>query len=185
MNATRFAILGIVMSAVIAGFLMYYQLVYAGYEEINAEQFGALELTSVVTGEPEPVYYDNFQAIDTTTEGVRLSGAISFRACFDTVQSQALLSETYVMIDDAVPLTAPSWFDCFDAQAIGAALEDGDALAFMGQENIYYGVDRVVAVYPDGRGFVWHQINHCGEAVFAGDNTPEDCPEPPASAGEN
>ena len=29
-----------------------------------------------------------------------------------------------------MPLTAPGWFDCFDADAIGEALDRGEALAF-------------------------------------------------------
>ncbi len=179
MNATRLAILGILIPAVLGGAFMYYNIVYAGYAELTPEQVGEIQLVSVVNGEPEPIMLDNVMAIDTVEDGVRISGAISFRACFDAPQSQAMLSETFEIMDDPVPLTAPSWFECFNAQEIGKALEDGEAIAFMSEENISYGVDRVVAITPDGRGFVWHQLNACGEAVFAGDNTPEDCPEPP------
>ena len=93
--------------------------------------------------------------------------------------SQALLTETYELYDNPVPNNAPGWFDCFNAEAIGAALEDGSALAFLGQENIEYGIDRVVAITQDGRGYAWHQINACGEKVFDGEPTPEGCPEPP------
>jgi len=88
-----------------------------------------------------------------------------------------MLTETYQIAENAVPLNAPSWFECFNAQDIGAAIEDGNAIPFMSEENISYGVDRIVAILPDGRGFVWHQLNPCGEAVFAGDNTPDGCPE--------
>ncbi|MEM9529235.1 MAG: DUF6446 family protein [Bacteroidota bacterium] len=35
------------------------------------------------------------------------------------------------------------------------------------------------AVFQDGRGFVWHQINRCGEVVFDGQPVPDDCPTPP------
>ena len=61
------------------------------------------------------------------------------------------------------PLTAPGWFDCFDAVAIGEALEKGEAIAFLSQANIHPGVDRVVAVFPDGRAFAWHQLNAASE----------------------
>ncbi|MEM9853369.1 MAG: DUF6446 family protein, partial [Pseudomonadota bacterium] len=71
------------------------------------------------------------------------------------------------------------WFDCFDADVIGAALKDGTARAFLGQRDVIYGIDRVVAVFDDGRGYVWHQINRCGEVVFDGEPVPEDCPPPP------
>jgi len=182
MNATRLAIVAILGSAFFGGVLMYYQLVYAGYAELTPEQVGEIQLVSVVSDQPEPLLLDNLKAIDTVEEGVRLSGAISFRACFDVPQSQATLTETYVIMDEAVPLNAPSWFDCFDAREIGQSLEAGGAIAFVSQSNISYGVDRVVAVMPDGRGFAWHQLNACGEAVFDGDNAPEGCPEPPEDA---
>jgi len=63
--------------------------------------------------------------------------------------------------------------------AIGAALEQGEAVAFMGVENVRYGIDRIVAVMPDGRAVSWQQINACGEMVFDGNAAPEGCPEPP------
>ena len=72
---------------------------------------------------------------------------------------EATLTETYRLYDRPTPLTAPGWFDCFDADAIGEALERGEALAFLSQANIARGVDRVVAVFPDGRAFAWHQLN--------------------------
>ena len=55
-------------------------------------------------------------------------------------------------------------------------------MAFLGEENITYGIDRVIAVMPDGRGFGWNQINACGEVVFDGDAAPEGCPTPPEGA---
>ena len=70
-----------------------------------------------------------------------------------------MLTETFVPYEEATPLTAPGWFDCFDAVQIGADIEQGNALAFLGERNIKDGVDRVVAIYPDGRGFAWHQLN--------------------------
>jgi hypothetical protein len=44
---------------------------------------------------------------------------------------------------------------------------------------VSYGIDRIVAITEDGRGYVWHQINDCGEVVFDGEPAPENCPEPP------
>ena len=169
----KFLGLSILLSALAAGFGIYYLQIYAFYEEVPATGTDDVQLTSLVTGEAEPILYEGFQAIDADSSPIR------YRACFSTDLSHALLSETYVPYEKAVPLEAPKWFECFDADAIGAALEDGTALAFMGQENIEYGIDRIVAIFEDGRGYVWHQINHCGEVVFDGQPTPEDCPEPP------
>lgn len=92
----------------------------------------------------------------------------------------AMMTESYVVTDKAVPLVAPGWFGCFDAERLGEDLESGAAIAFLGQENIEYGIDRMVAMYPDGRGFAWNQLNRCGEVVFKGHPTPQGCPEPPA-----
>jgi hypothetical protein len=48
--------------------------------------------------------------------------------------------------------------------------------------HIRWGIDRVVAVLPDGRGFAWHQINPCGEVVFNGEPAPAGCPPLPEGA---
>jgi len=85
------------------------------------------------------------------------------------------------MYPDAAPLVAPGWFDCFDADALGAALETGQALAFLSVPNVSYGVDRVIAVTPDGSGYAWHQINACGAVVFNRQPAPEGCPPVPES----
>jgi hypothetical protein len=62
-------------------------------------------------------------------------------------------------VAEPVPLVAPGWFDCFDAEAIGTALERSEGTALMGTPEIRDGVDRIVALFPDGRGYVWHQLN--------------------------
>ena len=90
------------------------------------------------------------------------------------------LREKYVAYPEPVPLEAPGWFDCYDAREIGAALETGEAVAFLGESNVVYGIDRVVAVFRDGRARSWHQINACGEEVFDGRPPPEGCPPPPS-----
>ena len=163
----------IVVSAIAAGFLMYYLQVYGFYEEVTPLGVEDVQLTSVSTGVSEPILYENFKAIDSDSSPLR------YRACFTTPMSEAMLTETYVVYDDPIPNVAPGWFDCFDAQAIGAALEEGQAIAFLGTANITYGFDRVVAIFPDGAGYAWHQINICGEEVFDGNPPPPGCPPPP------
>ncbi len=162
-----------VITALLAGVAMYYLQVYAYYEEVSANGTDDVQMTTIAGGPPEPVLYDGFKAIDADSSPIR------YRACFTTPMSAAMMSEAYTPYEDAVPLVAPGWFDCFDAVEIGKALEDGEAMAFLGTQNIHYGIDRVVAVMPDGRGYVWHQINHCGEKVFDGQPAPEGCPTPP------
>ena len=167
----------IVVVALIAGVAMYYLQVYAFYETVEATGEGDVMLTPVGGGVPEAILYNGFEAIDSDSSPIR------YRACFTTENPLAMLSETYAPYADAEPLVAPGWFSCFDAEEIGKALERGEALAFLSQENIHYGVDRVAAIFPDGRGYVWHQINACGEVVFDGQPAPEGCPPPPAEQG--
>ncbi len=169
----------IVISAILAGAAIYYLQEYAFYEPITVSDNPSnrwetqIQLTLLATEQPEPILVDNFEGIDADSSPLR------FRACFKTAQSWAMLTETYVLYDDPVPLIGPKWFECFDAKEIGPDLESGLALAFLSEENITYGIDRVIAIYDDGRAFAWHQINACGEVVFNGEPAPEGCPKPP------
>ncbi|WP_102109813.1 DUF6446 family protein [Oceaniglobus roseus] len=154
----------------LAGAVMYYLQVYGYYEEVTLDPATGIELTVGVTGEPEPILAEGIEAIDADSSPLR------FRACFHTPMSQAMLTETYEVYEDPVPLTAPGWFSCFDAGKIEAALETGEAIAFLGQRNIHYGVDRVIAVFGDGRAYAWHQLNNCGETRYDGTPTGPACP---------
>ncbi|KPP86667.1 MAG: hypothetical protein HLUCCO07_14130 [Rhodobacteraceae bacterium HLUCCO07] len=163
----------IVIISLIAGAAIYYLQVYAFYEEVTPSGTDDVMLTASATGTPEPIAYEDFRAINADSSPIR------YRACFATTQDLDGLRASYETYDNPEPLVAPRWFSCFDASEVGAALEAGTAHAFMGTANIEYGIDRVVAIMPDGRGFVWHQINHCGEVVFDGRPAPQDCPPKP------
>ena len=167
----RVIIVAMLLISAIAGGAVYYLQVYAYYEEVQADA-DAVKLTSTITGLAEPLAVDNFLGIDAASSPLR------YRACFETSVGQAVLAETFVVVDNNEPRIAPAWFDCFDAARIGADLE-AEAIAFMGVENVQYGIDRIVAIYPDGRGYAWHEINPCGEVVFEGNPVPEGCPELP------
>lgn len=171
MNGKIFGV-AFVMVALIAGVAMYYLQVYAYYDEVVATGTDDVQLVNLATGAPEPILYEDFEAIDSTSSPIR------YRACFTTQNSIAMLTETYETLPMAEPRVAPDWFGCFDAGQIGADLEQGAAVAFLGVPNVEYGIDRIVAIYPDGRGFAWHEINECGERVFDGDKVPEGCPDP-------
>lgn len=163
----------IVLTSALAGGGLYYLQVYHFYEPVAADA-AEVRLSGIVSGEPEPIPAENVEAIDASSSPIR------YRACFDTPISVATLTETYQLYEGAEPLTAPDWFECYDAAQLGADLELGSAIAFLGEANIVYGIDRVVAVTDDGRGFAWHQINECGEKVFDGEPVPEGCPPPPS-----
>ena len=155
----------IVAAAVGGG--VYYAQVYGYYEPVA----DARVAMTTYQGTVEDILIEDFEAIDAGSSPIR------YRACFTTPMSMGLLTETYVPFEDAEPLNAPPWFDCFDAAAIAAELEAGTALAFTGEANFQYGIDRVVAITKDGRGYVWHQVNACGDKLYDGSPAGENCPE--------
>jgi len=81
------------------------------------------------------------------------SSPLKLRGCFrlDPAAVDAPLAE------GAAPLVAPGWFDCFDAAALGAALEAGAARAVEAGRDPA-GFRRVVAFFPDGRAYLWREV---------------------------
>lgn len=165
--------LAILLAAVLGGAGLWYAQVFAFYERRPEAE---IRLTPSGGGGPAAIATTKLRAIDAASSPIR------FRACF-RVADPAAMEGRFARIDDPEPRNAPFWFPCFDAAAIAAALAEGRARAFLGEANITYGIDRVVAIGDDGRGFAWHRINRCGAAVFDGDLAPEGCPPPPDSNG--
>lgn len=153
MNVARISLGLIVIVAFAAGAFLWYTAERAFYEEVAFQPGAEIRLVPLVSGQPEAIVVNGIEGIDAE------SSPIKFRACFTTPLSLAMLTETYKPYPDAEPLVAPRGFDCFDAAAIGKALETGEALAFLSEPNIHPGVDRVVAVFGDGRAYAWHQLN--------------------------
>lgn len=158
----------ILIGSLIGGIALYYLQVYGFYEPVVEAE---VQLVSVVSDMPEPIVINTFEAIDAESSPIR------YRACFTTEMSLALLTETYVGLDQATPRNAPHWFDCFNAEAIAAELDAGTALPFLGEKNVEFGVDRIVAITQDGRGYVWHELNDCGEKAYDGTIVGEECPK--------
>jgi len=144
---------GLVLTGLAAGAAMYWLQVYAFYAPVSFTPGTEILLTTIIGDTPEAIVVADTQGIDAESSPLR------FRACFTTPMTLATLIETYKIYDAAEPTIAPSWFDCFDAGKIAAALETGDALAFLSQAAIAPQIDRVVAVFPDGRAYAWHQLN--------------------------
>jgi len=141
--------------------------------DVNAPATVSIRLTRLTGGQPVVIPVTDFQGMDADTSPLK------FRACFVVKTPLAKMVKTYKTYDGATPLIAPGWFDCFDAGQLTDDIKAGVAIAFMGQENVYYGVDRVVAIYPDGRAYAWNQINRCGQAGFNNGALPADCPKIP------
>ncbi|MEO0820991.1 MAG: DUF6446 family protein [Pseudomonadota bacterium] len=118
---------------------LWYAQFHAFYEEYEAE---SVEIGGTVYPVTE------FEGIDASTSPLKL------RACFrmEAVPAGAPYAA-------AEPLVAPGWFDCFDAERLSRALAEGRAIAFLAETEEFDGIDRVVMRFPDGRAFMWRQLN--------------------------
>jgi Family of unknown function (DUF6446) len=152
-NAGKTIVAAIVIVAALAGAFLWYTAERAFYDPVAFQPGAEIRLVPLIGDSPEAIVVNGIEGIDAD------SSPIKFRACFTTPLSLAMLTETYRVYEGAEPLVAPRGFECFDAEAIGKALETGEALAFLSEPEIHPGVDRVVAVFGDGRAFAWHQLN--------------------------
>jgi len=117
------------------------------------EWASVIRLVPLIGDGPEEIATGVVKTIGDTTM------PLSFHGCFNMVQSFGLLTETFETAEPTTPQRIPGGLACFDAEQLAEDLQIGNAIAFWGERNITQGVDRVVAVYDDGRAFVWHQSN--------------------------
>ena len=167
----KILVITILLTSFVAGATMYYLQVYGFYAKVNLEQSKGISLVNLATLKPDKIEVVNFQGIDADSSPIR------FRACFEIKQSFDLLKKKYITLDAAIPRNAPRWFECFNSKRIGKDLSSGSATAFLGQKNFEYGVDRYVVIYPDGRGYAWHELNDCGEKLYDGSAKDPSCPK--------
>ena len=92
----------------------------------------------------------NYKGIESESSGLKL------RECFVIDSLGDIDLPTY---ETPTPLTAPFWFKCFNAEEITKDLEKGKASAFLLKKEEFDGIDKVIAVYPDGRSYLWRQLN--------------------------
>lgn len=157
----RFLVILTLVCALLGGAAMYYLQVYGYYRTLPAQSTYDLAGT--------PVAIRDFRGIDSESSPLR------YRACFTLAEPAPDLP-----LVQAEPLNAPSWFDCFDAGRLGADLAAGTAQTHRIAADTPWGFDRVLALYPDGRAYVWPQVNACGAAHFDGQRLPAGCTPPPA-----
>lgn len=149
----KLAVIVLFLAPLLVGGGIWYAQEYGFYDEIAPGSPAAAVQIQTDAGARD-LQMAGFEGIDADSSPIR------WRACFriDGDFPDA------VPFEDATPLIGPRWFDCFDAEQIGADLESGAARAVLSQSEIHPDVDRVLAIYPDGRAYGWHQYN---------DKTPE------------
>ncbi|QPM89058.1 DUF6446 family protein [Pseudooceanicola algae] len=166
----RIAIVAILVCALLAGGGLFYLQIWGYYDPVVSRPGQDVAIVPLGDTSARPISYSDFEAIDADSSPIR------YRACFTPMDDLATLETLYEPYPEAEPLNAPFWFGCFDAGDIGEALESGTAKAFLGGKNFHYGVDRVIAVTEEGQGYVWHQLNNCGERSYDGTPVGEACP---------
>ena len=156
--------------AILAGAGLYYLQVFHYYERLPSE--GAQVTAMARDGAPRPLPISGFEAIDADSSPIR------YRACFDTSLSLEVAVQTFEPYGGrTAPRRAPWWFGCFDADALGAQISAGQAQVFTSLRNLEFGIDRVVAITADGRGYIWHEVNECGDKAYDGSPLGKDCPD--------
>ena len=140
MNGRRLVIGFLAFLAVFAAALVYYQF-YAFYERTDRHP------PLVIGG--EKVALDGYEGI------AAVSSPLKLRGCFQVDPSAVA---ALPVAEDPTPLTPPPWFRCFDAEAIQKAINAGEAEAFLVAAESPEGFDVMLAVYPDGRGYLWRQL---------------------------
>lgn len=141
MNGRRLVIGFLAFLAVFAAALVYYQF-FAFYERTN--RYPPL----VIGG--QTVALGDYEGISASSSPLKLRG------CFQ-VDPAAVTS--LPVAEDPTALTPPPWFRCFDAEAIQKGIEAGEAAAFLVAADAPDGFDVMMAVYPDGRGYLWRQLS--------------------------
>jgi hypothetical protein len=140
-NGRRLVIGFVAFVTLFAGALVYFQF-FAFYERMD--RYPPL----VIGG--QTVELEGFEGISAESSPLKLRG------CFRV--DPGVLAALPVA-EDPTPLTPPPWFRCFDAEAIQMAIDAGEADAFLLAADAPDGFDVMLAVFPDGRGYLWRQLS--------------------------
>ncbi len=138
----KYIVIPLLLFAVFFGAILFYFQEYAFYEKIYGIK--SVKVSNKV------ISVSNYIGIDSETSGLKLRG------CFDVDVSDFNNFDIY---DGATPLKAPFWFECFDYKELQIALNEKLASAFLAEVNEKDGIDRVIAVFADGKAYQWRQLN--------------------------
>jgi len=135
----KYVVAGLLGVIILFGLAFWWFQTHAFYQETRAE-------TVEIAGTVYPVA--RWKGITST------SSPLKMRACF-------VLDQPFQALPALAPepLVAPGWFKCFNARVIGESLESGYAKAFVAARNDPPGFDRIIAVFPGGRSYMWRQLN--------------------------
>ena len=118
----------------------------------NFAYYERLEVKNRLLIEKQMIEVTNYYGIDASSSGLKL------RECF-TVSDEFFDVKNLTIYQKPTPLNAPFWFTCFNAESITKDLNANKAVAFLSKKEEFDGIDKVIALYPDGTGFQWRQLN--------------------------
>lgn len=144
MNGRSLMIVAGVLLAAFTVALWHFQF-HAFYEDLPQEPL-------LVQGTEYPV--KTWQGTDASSSPLKRRICVTFEP-----ETVARFAAEHAPVPDAEPLVAPEWFDCFNAKQITRDIAAGKASAYLMGTSEFDGVDEFVAVYPDGRGFVWRALD--------------------------
>ncbi len=140
MNGRTLMIALLAFAAVFAAALVWFQF-FAFYQRTT-------DFPVTVNG--APVAVAAYDGIDASSSPLKLRG------CFVADPADFAAAPP---APDAAPLLPPFWFRCFDARTLSVDLASGVATARTLATDAPQGFDLMVALYPDGRGYLWRQLN--------------------------
>jgi hypothetical protein len=137
----------------VLGFLVFVAIFLAGL--IWTQYFAYYERqkgvgTLAIAGAVVPVA--DYDGIDSASSPLKLRGCLEI----DPARVARLAPPP---APQATPLNPPFWFRCFDAGRLTDDLASGAARAYDIGRDQPEGFDLMLAVYPDGRAYVWRQLN--------------------------
>lgn len=145
MNTGRLVVLGIAAATVLAGGVVYYLETFVHYQRVA-------DVKEVSVG-ARAFAVSDYDGLTNDTLPLRLRG------CFQVAEPEAVLSAG-PPARHPTPFGAPGWFACWDAAELDADLKAGRAQAVVAEVSGEgkFEMERVVAVYPDGRAFQWRRL---------------------------
>ena len=131
-------------------FLVIFTLILFYFQ--NFAYYERLDVKNKLLIEKKMVEVTRYNGIDASSSGLKL------RECF-TIIDESFDSKGLTKYQKPTPLNAPFWFGCFNAGSITKDLNTNKAVAFLSKKEEFDGIDKVIALYPDGSVFQWRQLN--------------------------
>ena len=138
----KITVIFLVGGSLIFGIAFFYFQTFAYYKKVNIKE--------EILVQSKKIKVTNYRGINSDISKLKLRG------CF---QVEPSYFDEFKTSNNASPLSAPFWFDCFDYKEIQSNIDKGFLKAYLAEENEAPGIDRYVAISKIGFGYEWRQFN--------------------------